>query len=385
MVTVNLSKKHGIAALESFRGRLRIRFPRANFGGEQKYLSLGLHDTPANREIANRKLQYIQSEIDDGKFDPTLERYQPQSKQQAYLKVVSSTNPQITVKELWHSYLAYIAATRKQSTLLYLDRISLKVDECPYQSPFQALEIRDWLLSITTQSMTKRVLVQLNAACKWAIKHKKINVAASPFEGMPQEFKHNYELEANPCAFPSEMRSRIIEAFKTHQGKGFSYRCYAPFVEFLFLTGCRPSEGIGLEWKDIDPDYRFINFDGGIVCTGNKMIVTKGSKNNKSRRFPINERLRVLLQSLERTHSLVFPSPKCCAINYSNFSKRAWNAIVDPITMGTTPYSCRDTFITEQIAKGVGAPIIAKWIDSSVKMIEKHYLDMNSIDHILPQ
>jgi integrase len=153
----------------------------------------------------------------------------------------------------------------------------------------------------------------------------------------------------------------------------------------MFLTGCRPSEAIGLTWDNIDPDYRFVFLRGGIVFTGNKKILTKNSKNKKVRKFPCNIRLRELLQSLDRSHTFVFPSPKGKSINYSNFSRRAWDAIVNPIKSGTTPYSCRDTFVTEQISKGVSASILAKWIDSSVRMIEKHYLDMASIEHILPQ
>jgi hypothetical protein len=40
---------------------------------------------------------------------------------------------------------------------------------------------------------------------------------------------------------------------KASKGIGYSY--YAPFVEFLFLTGCRPSEAIGLQWKHVISDY----------------------------------------------------------------------------------------------------------------------------------
>ncbi|NEQ28499.1 MAG: site-specific integrase [Microcoleus sp. SIO2G3] len=236
--------------------------------------------------------------------------------------------------------------------------------------------------------MTKRVLIQLNAAFKWALKHQKLTGSVSPFEGMASEFKHNYEKETNPNAFTLDERDRVIEAFKSQQAKGYSYQCYAPLVEFMFLTGCRPNEAIGLQWIDIDPDYRFILFNGGIACIGGKQIssIREGTKaKNKMRKFPINERLRELLQSLPQADDLVFPSPKGNPIHYNNFSRRAWDTIVDPIKPNTTPYSCRDTFITEQIAKGVSAPIIAKWADNSVKMIEKHYLDMASIDHILPQ
>jgi integrase len=37
----------------------------------------------------------------------------------------------------------------------------------------------------------------------------------------------------------------IIEAFE----RDFPF--YAPLVKFCFFTGCRPSEAIAVEWKDL--------------------------------------------------------------------------------------------------------------------------------------
>jgi integrase len=381
--------KHGIASLESYRNRLRIHLPRAWYPGQSnKYLSLGLEDTPENREIAQRKLYWIQGELDQGTFDPTLERYQPTNKQGSYLKAVTDLRPQMTLIELWDSYVTYLVPVRKASTIHYLTTaITPKIKKCEFQSPYSAIEIRDWLLANTTASMTKRVLTQLNAAFKWGLKHKKLNNSASPFEGMAKEFKHRYEQESNPNAFTLEERENILKAFKNHKINGYSFSYYTPLVEFLFLTGCRPNEAIGLEWKDIDPDYRSITFNGGIYCANGKHLSSKGqgSKNNRIRKFPCNERLRELLRSLPKNHKLVFPSPKGTIINYNNFGKKPWHKVVDPIKPDTTPYSCRDTFITEQIAKGVGIAIVAKWVDDSAAVIERDYLDMTTIKHILPQ
>lgn len=388
MSIINSSKKRGIASLDSFRGRLRIQLPRQLFGGKQKYLSLDLADTPTNRMIAQAKLEKIQRDIDWDDFDSTLERYRSQAKKESHLKIVPDPVSQMNLKQLWEAYLNYLKPTRKESTFFYFQQgITPKIEKCPFQSPNQAVEIRNWLLEQTTESMTKRVLIQLNAACKWGLKYKKIEGLASPFEGMAQEFKHRYEKEAKPNAFNPQEKERIIKAFKSHKINGINYQHYSSFVEFLFLTGCRPNEAIGLEWSDIDPDFKCINFNGGVYCANGRFLSSKGkgSKNNLSRKFPCNEDLREFLKSLDQTHKLLFPSPKGNLINYSNFGRRAWKIIVDEIKPGTTPYSCRDTFITEQIAKGVNTAIIAKWVDNSVSMIEKHYLDSSSIGYILPR
>ncbi|MGL5879318.1 MAG: tyrosine-type recombinase/integrase, partial [Xenococcaceae cyanobacterium] len=300
--------------------------------------------------------------------------YQPQVKQQSYLKIVEDAKPVMELKQVWDAYLAYIEPSRKPKTLLYLHKtISPKIRRCEFQDPTMAIEVRNWLLSVTTPSMTKRVLIQINAAIKWAIKHNKLAIAVSPFDGMAYEFKHNYEKETTPNAFTVDERDRVIDAFRNHKvkGGGFSYKYYVNFVEFMFLTGCRPHEAVELQWKRIDCSWRFIEFPD--------------SKTGRFRKFPINERLRELLQSIPQKSDLVFPAPQGGQIDYGNFSDRAWDAVVDPIKPDTTPYCCRDTFITEQVIKNVNTAVIAKWVDNSVKMIEKHYLDMTAIDHILPQ
>ncbi|MGI0488163.1 tyrosine-type recombinase/integrase [Pantanalinema rosaneae CENA516] len=239
---------------------------------------------------------------------------------------------------------------------------------------------------MTTVHQTKRALTQLNSACEWAVKHKLID--SNPYQGMAKEMpKYRYQLEPRPDAFTEEERDRIIEAFKNHRGNwngrgytGISYAHYSSFVEFLFLTGCRPSEAIGLQWKHITDDNGFIQFEGSVTTSGNGTPVrVSGSKNNQKRRFPCSERLRQLLRSIrsERLNpeALVFPSPKGKFIIYNNFCNNAWNRIVDPIKPDTTPYACRDTFITTQILKGVPESVIAKWCDTSVQMIQTYYAD----------
>ena len=64
-------------------------------------------------------------------------------------------------------------------------------------------------------------------------------------------------------------------------------------------------------------------------------------------------------------------------------SEISWRRMVCESVKKSTPYSCRDTFITEQLSKGVSSTIIAKWCDTSVKMIETHYFD-SSVINILP-
>lgn len=397
MVSISSRTQKGQASIQDHDGWLRVRFPRELFGGKIKTLALGLPNTNQGWTEADRRLKAIQTDIDLGQFDYTLERYKKPHQKQNYIKAVTELYPDIKIKDLWTRYLDYKNRSLKESTLDYLNNTVTKLlDKCDINSPYKALELREWLLLNTTESMTKRVLIHFNAAFKWGIKHK-ILKAPNPYDGMPQELKHKWEKESTPNAFLPQEKLAIIEAFQSHKGNwngrgytGYSYSHYAPFVKFLFLTGCRPSEAVGLRWADISSDFHKITFDGGIYRSpSGKAMESKGGKNNKKRNFPCNAKLQELLISIKPdeidSNSLVFPSPTGKPIHYNNFCQSVWKKLVDPIKSGTTPYCCRDTFITEQISKNVAPAVVAKWVDNSVLMIEKHYLDGKTLSSILPQ
>jgi integrase len=310
-------------------------------------------------------------------FDPTLAKYKPKAAlSTAITPIVTPIEPVLSPGEIWERYTEYKASELKETTKQYHRILGASLEKVGDVSVLDALQVKARLEKITTIHQTKRCLMQLSAACKWAKKHGLL--AENPYEGMANEMpKYRYQVEPKPNAFSEEEREQIIDAFRTDLRRGTNYQHYAPFVEFLFLTGCRPSEAVGLQWKHVSEDYSFVAFVGSIATY--RPIRVDGSKNNKKRRFPCSERLRLLLRSLKlenaKSEDIVFPSPKGKFINYNNFCNNAWNRVVDPIKPDTTPYSCRDTFITLQILKRVPETAIAQWCDTSVEMIQKHYAD----------
>lgn len=65
----------GKAQILVVSNRFRIQLPRHLYEGKQKYLCLGLSNTPANRLKADKVLLAIQRDIDYEEFDITLEKY----------------------------------------------------------------------------------------------------------------------------------------------------------------------------------------------------------------------------------------------------------------------------------------------------------------------
>lgn len=377
--------KSGSVQIKVSNNRLQLVF---SFGGKRHYLSLGLTHTPYNERLAQEKAFEIQRDMDYGQFDPSnLDKYKV-GVSLTTADPVTPITPMRTVLEIWQGYFESKRSELKPKTIEKYDnftRLFAKLGDLPIED---AIQVKAELQKITTVARVRDALTYLNAATRWACKHKIIT--ATPYVDMAGEMpKPKYITDPQPNAFSQEEMDRIIDAFQNDQRPGMSYRSYAPFVEFLFRVGCRPSEAVGLTWGNISADCGTVYFTGSLVQIGNQRVRSEGSKNNKTRSFSTSPATQTLLLKIRpekpSPEALVFPSPDGGSINYRNFSRRAWASIVDPIKDDTTPYSCRDTFITLQLIKGTPTGIIAKWCDTSVQIIERHYLDKLKISQLRPK
>jgi integrase len=362
---------------------LRIGIAGKHFeDGDRKFLSLGLKDTPIDRSDAEMKAALIRSDILKGKFDESLDRYSPAAKR-------SKPDVAESISDIWDFYVNYKSASLKDSTVNYMrNGLGKLIRDCPHQSITASLFIRNWLLEQTTSSMVKRIFTHLNAAVNWAIHHNLCKLSTSPFKGMASDLpRHKWEEDGSPNAFSRDEKESFIQSILEHENPSISH--YGDFVRFLFLTGCRPSEAIGLLHTDIDLVYGFIHFRRSIVRINGKAVESEGSKNNKQRKFKINDNLNELLRRViiqkDNENSLCFTGNRGKAIEYGYFSRNIWKEIATQ-TCGrnTTPYSARDTFITEQLTAGIPAAKVAAWCDTSISQIQKRYFDPNRVDDLEP-
>mgnify|MGYP001792711969 FL=1 len=268
--------------------------------------------------------------------------------------------------------------------------VTAHIRRCKTDGLKDALKFRRELLKVTTTSQARRTLMQLSAACKWGMQHRL--VTENPFEGMYRALDASKPVP--PVAYSAEERDLIIAAFDNHDGKGMTYQHYSPFVKFLFWTGCRSCEAIGLRWSSVVNDCSKIHFHESIVEVSGKKIRRTETKTSVKRWFSCPKRLQKLLQSMRSDDidpdELVFKSPKNGIIGERNFRRRGWANVVtslgldvkDGVTM--TPYNCRDTFITLQALAGHSSTTIARWVGNSSKVIEDRYLDKLKMDELKP-
>lgn len=370
----------GSVKVEPFQGRLRLRLPRQLYGGKQKYLTLGMADTLENRKAADIKARQIELDIISGNFDPTLTKYKPQK----HLTLVEENEkPRAkNLLELWDVYTAYRKPQIAETTLrIQYAAVRSHIGRLPTKELSDAIKIRDSLLATLSKDAARRTLTQLSACCEWACDDGLIH--SNPFQGMAKKVKVVKDETEHIDPFTLEEREAIISAFEQHP----VYSYYAAFVKFLFMTGCRTGEAIGLKWKHINPDCSKIHFCESVST---QLKIRKDCKTHKSRRFPCNPALQTLLRSIKPENSdpesLVFPSKRGGEISAKTFIENAWKgrssrgdgivmelAKQGKISRYRTQYNTRSTFITLCLESGITVVQVAKWVGNSPETIMKHY------------
>jgi integrase len=334
-------------------------------------------------EIANR----IRQDCIAGYFDSTLTKYKPNALQgrtkeaaiqdaQEAREIVAarlSVNA-VDLLQLFEDYTQFKSKTLKSNSMIDYDRIKNKLRKCPYKLARDAVQIMQWLVQdhqgISTSSIEKQWKL-INACCKWGVACQKLQ--SNTFDGLksliPSTKKSATQDDINP--FSDNERKQIIQAF--YASTNYSY--YAPLVEFLFITGCRPEEALALQWKHIKGGK--ITFCQKLTASGE---VEVGTKTQSKRSITVNDRIAFVVNEIKTEKYLpddfVFPAKKGGFIDWHNFANRAWKSVLKslPDIEYRNPYQMRHTAITTMVKSGVDSVVVAKWVGNSPNMISKRYL-----------
>lgn len=152
-------------------------------------------------------------------------------------------------------------------------------------------------------------------------------------------------------------------------------------VRFLFFTGCRFGEAVGLRWGNVIDDCATIVFCESIGRTKE----VQGIKNKKDRRFPADkfpELHKLLLDMRSQTNlpdseiadQLVFTTREGRLIDDSNFRHRCWNTVLEATGVRKRkPYATRCTFVTQALTANIPVNAVAKLAGHSIATLQKHY------------
>lgn len=380
----------GTVKVKSSNGRLQLVFTH---GGKRHYLSTGLLDTPTNQRLAQIKAGEIEKDILYERFDPTLEKYKPQSALTTATNVVSIA-PKVSLADLWEKFIEFKRPQCSPNTMkLKYSVYTNYLKRLPTHDLEKAGEIRNFTVKHIPLGSAKDFLTRLSACCNWAISSGLITT--NPFKGMPAEIKvpksQSEDEDIDP--FTAEERDVILAAFASDrfcpQCSAYKHSHYTSLMKFLFYTGCRPSEAVALQWKNISSDLRLISFEQALIESESGKMIREGLKTQERRKFPCNDRLQALLESIRpqscKPSTLVFPSIKGKYINTNNLRNRIYKPILEGLGIEYRKlYQTRHTFITLALEAGLDAKDVARLVGNSPEVIYRHYAG-NKRDLFLPE
>lgn len=367
----------GSVSVSSVRGILRLRLPRTLWQDKKQiYLSLGLLDTPPNRKSAEITARQIELDILSGHFDATLKKYLPT----VYPSPSLSLEIAITFAEIYQKYIETkkdkSATTWKGTYTNTLNHLS----GCPYQLPSQAMDLKDWMLQNKTLDTSRRILMQINAACNWAVERDLIQT--NPFVGKSKIKSKKSKPKIHP--FSVDEKRAILTAFEESEKFGY----LLPLIEFFFLTGCRTSEAIGLRWKNVKTDCSSISFEEVMILAKGGAQRKQGTKQSPQRDFPCNRQLQSLLLSIKPSKVAgtvsVFLCPDGSPITHQDL-RTAWYgksetlgivrqlAADNKIDRYRPQYNTRHTMISACLEAGINPIQIAQWVGNSAEIIFRSY------------
>lgn len=344
--------RKGTVAVQNFKGVLRLVW---SFQGKQHYLYCGLADTPLNRIVAEGRAKIIEGDLVTGNFDPTLAKYRPERQNQ------------ISVTELFERF---IESKRQQLDPRTLEKYQGLLNRLrDYFGEKAATVIGDTesekfqrhLATLITPITLKERIGLLKACWEWALK-KKI-LMNNPWA----ELKIRVPPKQKPKPFTVGEILQILEEIQLH------YPHYANFTEFLFGTGCRTGEAIGLRWKHLNDDCSQV-WIGESISRGE----CKPAKTNRSRIIPLTPRLQQMLLARRpdcfTPEDLVFYSPTGVAIDDHNFRNRIWKPALQALNISyRKPYTTRHTLVSHALEKGMSAVSVAELTGHNARTLYQSY------------
>jgi integrase len=356
---------------------LSLVLPRI-YCGNPKKLALGISDNPENRKFAEFKAKQIEIDFMGGYFDSTLQKYR-----RSHLPLPTTESASITLSEIYKKYIdsrkKLVSPSTWKST--YQNCLNHLI-ACPYKQPEEALKIKDWVIANRSLDSARRILRQANAACEWALDRKLIPV--NLFRGKIKINSKKSKPKINP--FSSAEKAAILQAFEVSDK--FNY--LLPIIQFFFLTGCRTSEAIALQWKHVKADCGEIEFEEAIVSAQGGAVRKQGTKQSAGRSFPCNPQLKSLLLSVKPNSDskygdrsvFVRPDGKpivSCDLRTAWYGKGENLGIVKQlasdgaIEIYRPQYNIRHTFISQCLEAGIPPTQIAEWVGNSAEIIFRNY------------
>jgi integrase len=304
---------------------------------------------------------------------PELQKLLSQLSQ--HLQSEPEKNPPLL--EIWDAWVLDLNLSRQTLSDHYANLRAQIVRASPLASE------TSWLLGLEIAPATfNKKLGYLRACCDWAKSESLLGVnpwlKVKPRKGSKEIIK----------PFSQDEAARIIADFEK------SYPAWVSFTKFLFLSGCRLSEAIGLRWGHID-------FEGGEICVCESLAqrkdgngyerVRKPTKTGSVRYLKINAELARLFEQVSPSQNfedLVFLNPAGTGHVDSNNFRDRWKKVLAAANIPyRRPHIIRHSFASHAIEQGIPLTGVAYLLGhSDTRMVATtygHLINRPSLPNIL--
>jgi integrase len=243
------------------------------------------------------------------------------------------------------------------------------------------------------QTYNKR-LTLLRAFFAWAEKNRMVII--NPLTDVVRRKVKRTENDKRKPFTPEEVK-RILEAFRTDsccpKCSGYKHSHYYPFIYFIFKTGVRNGEAIGLRVKHLDFSNQRIQISEvlsrNINSTNAAARTRKETKNGKVRVLPLTPDLRKILLPLvkyKNADDLVFISPTGKCVDDRMFQKRIFSHVMKELNIEhRNLYACRHTFGTRCIQERLTPVMTAFLMGNNPETALRNYVHLTELPKQLPK
>jgi integrase len=363
----------GEISISSSRGWIRLRW---RYGGERFSLNLPYKYLPENMHHATLKGAEIKLDILKGCFDTTLEKYKPSPtvKPETIKPVeVPVTNGKTQSPILLHDLVTQFndwcinirnVDVENSIDYLYTRRMLEKWVDVPIDQVAQKLNTENW--AVTTYN---RRLGYLNTFFLWLLSKKVIDL--NPLQDVCR--KREKKRKKNPRRVPLAEKEILsfLDAIKKdtycHPCSAFKHSFYYPFLAFIFYTGVRNAEAIGLRVRHIDLANRQVEiseaFARTVKGTNHAARIQKGTKMENVRYLPLTDELIILLEkqiASKQPDDFVFPSPTGLCIDDKMLQRRVLKPVLKELGFDDRDlYAARHSFGTRAVQQGMALTEVA--------------------------
>lgn len=368
----------GTVSITQYNGRIRLRWRK-----DCKRYSINLHAyTELTLIQAKRVALQIEQDIILGTFDQSLIKYTGKESKQVLPRMNFTELFEFWVKN--YKQMDCEVHTNYNSTRNMI-RKWVKVDSSNIVKKFNAE---------TNAPVTyNRRLTILQTFISWLVEEEYWKT--NPLLSVQRKKVKYIKLPKREPFTPDEIKlilHAMAENLYCSPYASIKHSYYYPFMYFLFKTGVRNAEAIGLRVKHIDLKNRVIHIKEVMArtlkSTAGKDRVRKSTKNEKERVLPLTQDLLEVLTPQIRgknADDLVFPSSTGKPLDDHNFQNRIFKLILKNLGIEERVlYAARHTFGSRCIDAGITPVMTAFLMGNNPETALKRYTHQLNIPDNLP-